>query len=332
MTISPEKPKIVADIDARNQEYWQGSGAEAICTFAALPSNINAMEVAMRFATGSANFVRLFGPCGWGKSHLLQAVLETMERNNLSPKLMSALHWAQLPNRNSIRTPILLDETQELHLHPRLKHIWRQSIEHRLRTGRKTLVAWTAEGQGQAMSQLLPPSREWISAQLDSPGIDERVLVVLQIAATKDIRISQEIAKLIARHVNGNGRSVSGSLHRLRMVDKNWTQPQDLLRACGIIRPYLLGHNGWDPRDHVLDAVSSTLGLSEYDETVQEVSCYFMTKEMELAEMEVAESLQLAPGKVYKMSTSVQSQMSTSAANSLINACRNAILSGFEGE
>lgn len=332
MIACPTEPKMLVGESDRRVEPWRSCQDPAIHTFAALPSNIGAMEIAMRFASGSARFVGLFGPCGWGKSHLLQAVLETMEQNHLAPLMMSALQWTELPNRNSIRNPILLDETQELMLHPRSKHIWRQSIEHRLRTGRRTLIAWTSDWCFGPTNQLLPPSREWVIAQLDSPGIDEKVLVVLQMAAAKDVRISQAIAQLIARHVNGNGRSVNGAIQRLRLVSKDWTQPQDLLKACGIIRPYILGHDGWDPRDQVLDAVCRTLGLSERDLSVQEVSCYFMTKEMELAELEVAESLKVTPGTVYKMSNSIQSQLSVPAASSLINACRNAILLGFEGE
>jgi len=300
-------------------------------TFTALPSNISAIEAVMKFASGTSPFVALSGPSGWGKSHLLLAVEEQLQKEGAkSVELMSALQRSGSAVRQDLPDTLILDDTQDVFTHPRARHTLRQALDHRVRTGRRTLLAWTTNESAKRLRTLLPAGREWATVQIGEPSIDERELVVLQIANESEVSLSRAISRLMARHLNGNGRSIRGAIQRLRLVKSDWSVNRDVIPACSVLSPYLLGHNGWDPRDHVQEAVTRT--FSEPTEGLQrnDVSCYLMMHEMGLSETEVAGFLKVPPSKAYGHCRKVRCQLDEGNAIGLIDACRNAVLSGFE--
>lgn len=301
-------------------------------SFTALPSNIGAIEASMKFVSGASPFVALSGPSGWGKSHLLLSVEELMAKQAPnSVTLVSALQWCGASGRQDFAGTLILDDVQDVASHPRARHTLRQALDHRVRTGRRTLLAWMTSDSAKRTRALLPAGRDWLIAPIVEPTIDERELVVLQIANELQVTLSRATAQLVARHLNGNGRSIRGAIQRLRLVKTDWSTDQDVIPACGVLSPYLLGHNGWDPRDHVHEAVTKVFSESASSLSRNDVSCYLMMHEMGLSETEVATFLKVSPSKAYGHCVKVKSQLSEGLGLTLVDACRNTVLSGFEG-
>ncbi|MBL8064254.1 MAG: hypothetical protein JNM34_00195 [Chthonomonadaceae bacterium] len=296
-------------------------------SFAALPSNIAAIEAALRFAHGTLPFVAITGPCGWGKTHLLSTVETVLSKSDAKPLSLTALQWSRSARPSSSSSPLIIDEAQELLSHPRSRHVWRQCLDVRKRTGRPTLVAWTSEGADHRTRSLLGLGPGWELAELQCPGLDEKELLVMRIAAELGVELSDLVVKVVARHVYGNGRSVRGALQRLKLVKKDWTSDLDVIPACGVLSPYLLGHDGWDPRDHVHDAV---LSCTAGDSISLPLSCHLMLVEMGLPEREVAEFVKLPPGKAYQYSRSITDLKGDKRVGNLLDSCKIAILSGFQ--
>src|SRR5687767_10490030 len=70
-------------------------------SLAAVPSNVEALETALLFATGLQSFAALVGPSGWGKTHLLEAVSRKL-RNDAgyrSCNVHTAADWVANPPR-----------------------------------------------------------------------------------------------------------------------------------------------------------------------------------------------------------------------------------------
>ncbi|MBS1724035.1 MAG: hypothetical protein JSS66_13905 [Armatimonadetes bacterium] len=309
-----------------------GRSSAGFQNLTALPSNISAIEAAMRFVDGTCVFLALSGPSGWGKSHLLVAVTEQLNRAHPgSATVVSALQWLKQSGRDTVPV-LLIDDIQDVMSHPRTKYQFRRKLDLRVRTGRPTLVAWNQAHACKYCRSLLPSSRQWVFANIAEPRSGERELVVLQIASRMGLQLSKPIARLVAKHLHGNGRSISGALQRLRMAKSDWTLDNDVLEACGLLSPYLLGSEGWDPRDQVQEAVSGTLGGSEGGVRPSDVSCYLLLGEMGISESEVADFMRVSPSAVYTRAKNVRTSLSDPQVKTLVDACRNAVLRGFREE
>lgn len=305
---------------------WKG-GFQSLC---ALPSNIDAIEAAMRFTEGVHDHVAVFGPSGWGKSHILHAVVDqAVQAGGTRPVLASSLQWASSSQRADTCEVLILDDVQDVLCHPRARHSFRQRLDLRVRTGRKTLLAWSSSEGSRKARTALPSLQHWVLAEIEKPKTSERTQVALQIAGMNSLLISRSIATLMARHLHGNGRSILGAVQRLRLVKSNWMAREDVIPACGVLSPYLLGQNGWDPRDHVFDAVTRVTSGRTCAFTKNEICSYLMLEEMGLSENEVATFLRLAPSAAYNGARSIKVGLSDPQLENTLDACRNAVLSGF---
>lgn len=306
-------------------------GKTGFDSFTALPTNIGAIEATIRFAEGTSPFVAIFGPSGWGKTHLLSAVERKLaETEESTVAIRSALTWTRSTTRQDLTPVLILDDLQDVFSHPRARHLVRQSIEYRVRTGRRTLVALTTDMPVRKLKSMLPFSGDWLWAAIAEPGIDERQLVVYQIASECQLHLSRPIARLIARHLNGNGRSIRGAIHRLRLVKRDWSKNLDVLPACGVLSPYLLGHEGWDPRDTVWEAVQRVCADRNLRLGEGEILSYLLLDDVGLSEGEVASFLKVTPAKAYQDCTKVRARCEDAEVKALLEACRIAVLCGFE--
>lgn len=300
-------------------------------TFTALPTNIGAIEATMRFVEGTSPFVVIYGPSGWGKTHLLHAVERRFEEAGESRVMIrSALSWARSAARQDLTPTLILDDLQDVFSHPRARHLVRQSIDYRVRTGRRTLLAVTTDIALKKLRATLPFGGDWLFSELAEPNVDERQLVVHQIASDIGLQLSRPTARLIARHLNGNGRSIRGAIQRLRLVKRDWSKKEDVLPACGVLSPYLLGHEGWDPRDHVWDAVQRVVPKDWSEFGPSQVLCFLLLHEMGLSEGEVASFLKVSPSRAYRDCGKVRSRCEDTEVRGLLEACRIAVLCGFE--
>lgn len=305
---------------------WIG-GFQSLST---LSSNIDAIETVVRFSEGLHDHVAVFGPSGWGKTHLLHALAELLAKpGSERVSVHAGLQWANSSVRPDLSDPLILDDVQDVLCHPRARHAFRQRLDLRVRTGRRTLLAWSSADGGRRARVVLPSIQHWTLVEIHEPRTSERSQVALQIASVNGLQISQPIATLIARHLHGNGRSILGAVQRLRLVKSNWTAHEDVIPACGVLSPYLLGQNGWDPRDHVHDAVQRVLGNASTRFSKSEICSYLMLDEMGLGETEVATFLRVPPSTAYNRARTVKLAMGDPDLKLLLIACRNAVLSGF---
>ncbi len=300
-------------------------------TLAALPGNIKAIEAALQFAHGVQPFVVVVGPSGWGKTHLMVSTSEVLADSASVPEITSALDWIMNPTRNDSSAPLLLDDVQDVLRHPRARHQFRLALERRIRSRRPTMICFNGHRVSHSLRTFLPLSREWTVALITEPTPDERELVVRQIASSEQMLLSKSIVRLISRHLHGNGRSVSGALQRLKMFRDDWSSADDVCQACGVLMPYLLGRDGWDPRDEVHEAVTRALANSATDPNlVTDVSAYILRQLVGLTEGDVATFLKITPSNVYNRSNQVKSRLNDPDFATLFSACKSAVLQNFE--
>ena len=296
-------------------------------TLAALPGNIKAIEAALQFAHSVQPFVVVVGPPGWGKTHLMVSTREAMSARGSEPEITSALDWIMNPARFDSNAPLLLDDVQDVLRHPRARHQFRLALERRIRSRRPTMICFNGHRISHTLRAFLPLSREWTVALISEPSSDERELVVRQIASSEGMLLSKAIVRLIARHLHGNGRSVSGALQRLKLYRDDWSAADDVCPACGILMPYLLCDDGWDPRDEVHEAVSRV--VSDPD-TVIDVSAYVLWQLVGLTEGDVATFLKIGPSSVYNRSNQVKRRLSEEEFAAVFADCKSAVLQNFE--
>lgn len=302
--------------------------------FAALPSNLGAIEAGMRFAQGTSPLVAIIGAAGWGKSHLLDSVAQFMAlQGSPSNRPIAATIYATFPDRVEEQHPLLLDDVQDAWTNLRTKQALRRLLERRVRAKRSTLVAFSDTVSKQEVSRYLPSSREWGYQTVSQPSRSERDHVVRQIADSEGVRLSKPVVTLISRHLFGNGRSIQGAVHTLKCVREGWARRDDVCEACGVLMPYIHGENGWDPRDVVMDVVTATFDCRSVEGVCPEQVCaYMLISEMKLSEYDVATFLGVSPTKAYAMSNGVKLQLADPELAACVQACRDAVVRSLDNE
>ncbi len=276
--------------------------------FAALPSNFAAFEAAMRVAHGLSSFAVIVGPSGWGKTHLLQVAAERVASQFQSDCLIhSPSSFLALPESTSSSRPILVDGVQDVLRLPRLKHRFMMRLRERTRFRRPILLALEAEPQSKLLRELsmlrVKPSVFPISV----PTSSERELIVINVALSMGMQLHRTLARLIARHVDGNGRSILGALNRLALYGNDWSCESSLPRALGITLPFLRGRDGWDLRDSVQEAVTKALPAMGDDEKLTCWLCWSLRDLLKLPEDQVSAFLNITPGKVHTLTQKAKS-------------------------
>jgi hypothetical protein len=273
-------------------------------TFAALSSNVKAIEASLMFSNGLAPFVVLVGPSGWGKTHLLEAAATVIRREfGVTAKVQTVAQWADAGARWDQQAPLLLDDTQEALSRSRLRQAVRFGLERRVQAGRPTMLAFTAPKVSRAIKMFLPVAREWHIAPIGAPTPTERELVTRHLAGQEGISLANPIYRFVSRQTSWDGNAIIGALGRLKLMQTRWTEPEDVLRALGFLEPYLIDNAGCDLRDQVFEAVSRCLEAKAPIEgranLAVDLSVYFMIDRMGLSEGEVASYFRISPGEVY---------------------------------
>lgn len=300
-----------------------GDGPLTFSSLAALPSNIQAIEAGMQFAHNLRPYVAVLGPSGWGKSHLLESVAAIMQYEGHSrPVLTSALDWLNSQARIDCPEPLLLDDVQDVDRRPRARHQLRTAVERRVLLRRPTFLSFNYDRPNRLTKDLMCVPRMWTVTTIHEPTVDERELIVCRVAASARISIHRSIARVIANHLHGNGRSILGALKRLHLAKQDWSREEDLSQACGILMPYLLGRDGWDIRDVAYEAISSVVSS---EETKRAIFCWILRSEVGLSEEEISAFLRVAPSRVYKYADSVNVQRAADPMKTLLDQSRSAV-------
>jgi energy-coupling factor transporter ATP-binding protein EcfA2 len=280
-------------------------------SFAALPSNVQAIEAAMLFANESLDLVALVGPSGWGKTHLLEAVGGVLERHGRGRiGIMSSSEWAQASFRHDPRMPLLLDNVQESLERPKERMRLQLALQRRVRAGLPTFLCFTAPKVSRSIKSFLPLSRTWFIAPIDTPKPCERELVIRQMAATEDLDLSDVLVKLLAQRMLGNGRTLQGALKRLKLSGQKCGDIQHVLRACGVLNPFFADCSSWDLRDHILEIAAA---CAPDRRSAEDLAVYTMLRIALLPEACVAQYLDLPPAQAYARAADFEQRLSESS-------------------
>ena len=303
-------------------------------SFAALPSNLGAIEAGMRFAEGTTPFVAVIGAHGWGKTHLLESVASFMRLQGApANRPIAATLYAAAPERIDESLPLLLDDTQDAWSKLRVKQDLRRLLERRVKGKRPTLVTFSASAQRRETARFLPYSQDWAFQTITQPTCGERDLVVRQIADNESVTLSKPVVSLVSRHLYGNGRSIQGAVHTLKLVRPDWSRRADVCEACGVLMPCIHGEDGWDPRDVVLEAVTRAHAAQCVEGVAAEQVCaYILICEMGLSEYDVATFLGVSPTKAYAMANGVKLQLADPCLSHCVKVCKNAVVRSLDTE
>jgi hypothetical protein len=165
------------------------------------------------------------------------------------------------------------------------------------------------------------------------PSRAEKEHIVRQIADAQGVALSRPIVNLISRHLYGNGRSIQGAVHTLRLVRPAWSRRDDVCEACGVLMPYIHGEDGWDPRDVVMEVVSLILEREPIDGvTTDQVCAYMLISELGLSEYDVATFLGVSPTKAYAMSNGIKLQLADPRLAECVRVCHDSVVRTLDGE
>lgn len=298
-----------------------------------LPSNLCAIETAFRFSQGLQPLVAIAGPSGWGKSEVLAATCEELADTwGAGIRVRSAVEWLGNSERAESHEPLVLDDVQDAFRGLRSRHMIRQRLERRVRLRRPTMVSGvdSTSSVNHWISQL-PSPREWGVAWMSTPTVDERDLIVRQLAHDEGLVLGLATVRLVASQLHGNGRSISGALQRLHMVKSDWTAVDDVFLAGGVLMPYLIGRDGWDLRDEISDVVGKCLQNEPGGRNLHaEICALLMLDTAKMVEGDVATFLGLRPLQAYRLSQKARRNMSDPGFEAIVASCKKALQSAFE--
>lgn len=309
------------------------SARSGFATLTALSSNVKAIEASLMFANGLAPFVAIVGPSGWGKSHLLRAAAEMIRREvGLRVQVLPAAQWCSAGARWDSQVPLLVDDAQDVLEKPRSRQALRLCLERRVQFGRPTMITFAAPKVTRTIRGFLPGSRDWHVVAIAVPNQTERELVSRQIAGSAGMTLSPVLHRLIARQATWDGNAMTGALHCLKLIQNRWFDSAEVLRALGILNPYLLDGTGWDIRDHVHETITAftatKVPIGERANRSIELSVYFMIDRIGLSEGDVAAYFRLRPGEVYALASRLAREDSSYA--SLKAECEAALVASLD--
>lgn len=301
---------------------------------ASLSSNVKAVEASMLFAGGLTPFVALVGGSGWGKTNLLNAAASTLRSAlGATPKVMNAIDWVNHGQHADSHSPLLLDNMQAVLNSPRMRQKARLMLEWRVRLVKPTLAAFTAPISSRQLSSLLPTPREWNIAHILEPNLEERMVVVRHLAAGEGLLLSERIVRLLSHRVKGNGRTLAGCVHRLKLIQSRWMEPEAVLRACGVLQPFLSSADGWDIRDHISEMIERLWSRYPVDESAirrKDMCVYLMMHIVGLSEEDVASYYRLSPGEAYAVANRVATQRQQGQLGDVPERCIDGLLASLD--
>ena len=331
---SPAFPSHIADrpLEPRSvqrlSDAFRAHGQFPIGDLAPLACNIRALEAASDFARGVHNQVVIIGPSGWGKSHLLRSAAHAIRLYQDRPVVVAdAATWALAQRRVKDAAPLILDDVQDVIRHARARHCLRDCLARRSEFGRPTLLGFNALRMCRDLHELLPVSAPWVCATIKEPDVQDREIVVRQIARKEGVVLSRAARRTIARMVAGNARSIEGAMRRLRLVTDDWSEPASVLPLCGLVMPYVVDGTEWDPREIVASVATGVLeGTVAGRKVVKEITAFILCRDMGLSESDVAAYVELPPGEVYRWVAIVEELLVQPEVERAVQACQNAVL------
>ncbi len=283
------------------------SDSKSFDSIVTLPSNVQAVESALLFATGRSPFVAIIGPSGWGKSHLVDAASRTISvlDRDVQPQVINGKEWLTWFNRLDPMAPVLVDNAQEAISQHKSRLQFRLALERRVKAGKPILLSITAPKPTRALRAFLPNHHAWVIATIEPPTTSERAKVVAQMATAEGLAISESLQWILAKQLFGDGRTMEGAFKRLRLQDGRWLDATATLRALGILNPFFVDNSNWDLREVIWTAAERRC-RTEWN---CELATYVMLRIALLSEADVAHFFEQEPSAAYARAAAFQKRI-----------------------
>lgn len=262
---------------------------------ATLSSNVEAVESALLFANGYRPFVCLSGPGGVGKSRILNACYQHMNKRGKLVSLMTAERFVRSFEYSNSENFLIIDDCQQVLDRPKQRLIFRMMLDRRVRTKRPMILAFGSMDSVQ-LAGLLPHPKNWATMLISEPPLEDRMRLVSHLAKDEGMKVSKLMTMMLATYLTGSGRLLSAALRRLKLESNNWSDTRQVLRACGILDVYLNDHPDFDLRGQVVD-LAQTVDPAIRDGLV----CFTMLKTIRLSEDSVCRYLESSAGRCYDL-------------------------------
>ncbi|RYG47239.1 hypothetical protein EON79_07890 [bacterium] len=307
-------------------------------SLASFEANIEAVDACLGFAIGlkkpevggSAQVV-VVGPSGWGKSHLLDAVTHDLGKAT-DPIHVERANVGEAPSNIDVAAPLLLEDVQESLGRPRLRQILQVGLERRVRAGRPTILAFTLPKPTRTLRAFLPFPRAWEIVEMGEPVGEEREKLLLQMGESEGLALSPALGRILARHMHGNGRTLSGALKRLRLSGSEWLDNPSTLRAVGLLDPFFADNSAWDLKDRVLKAAEEA--HPRFGRVVaSDLALYTLLHEARLNELDVARAARTAPADAYQRAARFRARIeSDPGASAYVRQFIDVVVDGLQRE
>lgn len=284
--------------DIRLSSVLCPSARQLFSSFCSVDSNCQASDAARLFALRAYPFVVIVGPTGWGKTHLLNSAAQGIsEEIGIIVPVQDAADYCR-HTKPDLSTPLILDNVQEAFETSRSRLELRMHLERRMYAERPTLLAITAPRITRNIRTALPAYSHWHVVGIQAPYLNEREEIVVHLADQEGLVLADSLVKLIAKQMNGNGRTISGALNRLRHYDRSFDTAEAVLRAMGLIDIFFRDNSSWDLKGTITQAT----GLQGVHRHSQALAVHLMHRTAGLPEREVANAANVLPGEVYSLS------------------------------
>lgn len=296
---------------------------------ALLPYNYEVVETAMQFVNGEEHFVALYGPSGWGKTHIISIIADRLKRDDADePIIRSASEWLKEPVVKDVTEPLILDNVRAIAYSTEERKWFKEKLALRMKADCPTVVVYATDSE-EDFDGILPSKSHWVFAEMAEPTEEERQQIVRHLANKHEVLLNESVVRMMARHLHGNGLTLYGALQTMQLVKKDWSHDSASCEACGVLMPYLFGRDGWDPRDDVYEAISSSIPQSP-EGLKRDISAYFMTHLLGFDERTIACFLHIQPGSVYRKTKKIESGLEDGTVQAEANDAERAILRKFE--
>ncbi|RYG32575.1 hypothetical protein EON81_20325 [bacterium] len=299
-------------------------------SLASFEANVEAIDAGLRFAIGRTEQIVVVGPSGWGKSHLLDAISHQVSKL----KATSAPERSNVCEAGSVDAPgpLLLDDVQEALGRPRLRQTLQVGLERRIRANRPTILAFTLPKPTRTLRAFLPFPRAWEIVEMGEPMGEEREKLLLQMGDSEGLALSPALGRILARHMHGNGRTLSGALKRLRLSGAEWLDSPATLRAVGLLDPFFADNSAWDLKDRVLKAAE--VAHPRFGRVVAaDLALYTLLHEARLNELDVARAAKTAPADAYQRAARFRAQIeSDPGASAYVRQFIDVVVEGLQRE
>lgn len=265
---------------------------------ASIQTNVEAIEAGLRFATGELKFVALAGPCGWGKTHLLEAIANRLGQMGPAVECRTLTMYLATPAQYEDPGILLLDDVQDVMRRIKRRQRLMYHLERRVRKNRPTFLCFNGLRMTRAMLALLPSPQKWTTCSISPPPPDERLLVLERMCRVEGLTLSPQLATIISQRLGGNGRTLGGAINRLRLYGSSWLGTESTLQACGLLEPFFLDNGEWDFARSIIEIAEAN--AHRFPEVSwQDLCLYCLLHVVGLSECDVSRSMGIEPAKAY---------------------------------